>query len=138
MNKLPKNKQIILFDGVCNLCNSSVQYVIKHDKKSKFMFMALQSNTANKLLKTHDIDAAQMDSILLYIPHKGIKAKSTAALKIAAQLNFPVCLLGMFMVVPKFFRDWVYNYIAKNRYKWFGKTTHCMIPTESLKQRFVD
>lgn len=135
---MPKHKQIILFDGVCNLCNSSVQYVIKHDKNNKFMFLALQSNTAKKLLEQNDSSLLDIDSIMLYNAKKGIYSKSTAALKIANQLAFPINLLGVFLIVPKFIRDWFYNYVAKNRYKWYGKKEACMIPTPELKNRFIN
>ncbi len=138
IENLPENKQIILFDGVCNLCNSSVQYVIKRDKNNRFMFLALQSNTAKKLLEQYDSSLLNADSIMLYSPKKGIYSKSTAALKIASQLTFPVNLLGVFLIVPKFIRHWFYDYVAKNRYKWYGKKEACMIPTPELKNRFIN
>ncbi|WP_344788497.1 thiol-disulfide oxidoreductase DCC family protein [Postechiella marina] len=138
MIKLPKNKQLILFDGVCNLCNTSVQYVIKHDKKDCFMFAPLQSNIGKQLIKTYNIDPKKTDSILLFIPEKGIVSKSTAALKIASKLGFPTNILSVFFIVPPFIRNWVYSYIAKNRYKWYGKKEACMIPTPKLKSKFLE
>lgn len=137
MIELPKHKKIILFDGICNLCNSSVQYVIKHDKKNIFMFTALQSEVGKQLTKTHNIDTAKIDSILLYTPKKGIVSKSTAALKVATQLSFPINIMGVFFIIPTFIRDWVYNYIAKNRYKWYGKKDACVIPSPELKNKFL-
>ncbi|MCF7569463.1 DUF393 domain-containing protein [Sabulilitoribacter arenilitoris] len=134
---IPRDKKVILFDGVCNLCNSSVQYVIKHDKQNQFMFTALQSNAGKEIVETYNIDTKKIDSILLYTPDKGIDYKSTAALKIASQLGFPQNLMGMFFVIPPFIRNWVYDYIAKNRYKWYGKKDACMIPTPELKNRFL-
>lgn len=138
MIELPKNKKLILFDGVCNLCNSSVQYVIKHDKKNIFMFAALQSEVGKQLIKQHHIDTKKTDSILLYTLEEGIIYKSTAALKIAYHLGVPNSLLSGFLIVPVFIRNWVYDYIAKNRYKWFGKKESCVIPTPELKSKFLD
>ncbi|SFD69730.1 Predicted thiol-disulfide oxidoreductase YuxK, DCC family [Algibacter lectus] len=135
---VPKQKKLILFDGVCNLCNSSVQYVIKRDKKEQFLFTALQSDTGKQILNQYKIDTAKIDSILLYTPEKGINYKSTAALKVATSLGFPVNLMAIFFIVPTFIRNWVYDFIAKNRYKWYGKKESCMIPTPELKNRFLD
>ncbi|ULC60935.1 thiol-disulfide oxidoreductase DCC family protein [Flaviramulus sp. BrNp1-15] len=138
MINLPKHKKLILFDGVCNLCNSSVQYVIKHDKKNRFMFAALQSEVGKSIIEKFNIDTQKTDSILLYSPEKGIDYKSTAALKIAYHLGFPISLMSVFFIVPAFIRNWVYDVIAKNRYKWFGKKSACMIPTPELKSKFLE
>ena len=137
MIQLTENKKLILFDGVCNLCNSSVQYVIKHDKKNKFLFTALQSETGQQLINQYGIDTSKTDSILLYTPKKGVVAKSTAALTIAYHLGFPNNILSIFLVIPAFIRNWVYDYIAKNRYKWYGKKESCWIPTPELKSKFL-
>ncbi|WP_406683570.1 DUF393 domain-containing protein [Seonamhaeicola sp. MEBiC1930] len=134
---IPKDKKLILFDGVCNLCNSSVQYVIKHDKRNLFFFAPLQSETGKEIIKTYNIDTSKIDSILLYTPEKGINYKSTAAIKIAQKLGFPRNLLTLFFVIPPFMRNWVYDFIAKNRYKWYGKKEACMIPTPELKSKFL-
>ncbi|MGB1307836.1 MAG: thiol-disulfide oxidoreductase DCC family protein [Oceanihabitans sp.] len=138
MNKLPKNKQLILFDGVCNLCNTSVNYVIKHDKKNVFLFAALQSDIGKTIIEKYKIDTVKTDSILLYSKEKGLKVKSTAALHIAKYLGFPNNIMVIFLIVPTFIRNWVYNYIAKNRYKWFGKKDACRIPTPELKSKFLE
>ena len=135
---LPKHKKLILFDGVCNLCNSSVQYVIKHDKKNVFMFTALQSDIGKDLIKRFNIDTEKTDSILLYSPENSMASKSTAALKIAKHLGFPQSLMSVFFIIPPFIRNWVYDYIAKNRYKWYGKKEACMVPTPELKSRFLE
>lgn len=137
MINLPKNKQLILFDGVCNLCDNTVQYVIKHDKANHFMFAALQSEVGNNIISKYRIDTNKMDSILLYNPEKGISYKSTAALKIARHLGFPHNLLSIFLIVPSFIRNTVYDFIAKNRYKWYGKKDNCMIPTPELQSKFL-
>ncbi len=133
----PKNKKLILFDGVCNLCNSSVQYVIKHDKNNMFMFAPLQSNIGKKIIENFNIDTQKVDSILLYTPKKGIDYKSTAALKIANNLGFPQSIMSVFFIAPPVIRNWVYNYIAKNRYTWYGKKEACMIPTPELQSKFL-
>lgn len=139
MIDIPKDKKLILFDGVCNLCNSSVQYVIKHDKKNVFMFSALQSEAGQEIIKSFNIDTSKTDSILLYSPeNNSITSKSTAALKIASKLGFPRNIMSVFYIIPPFIRNWVYVYVAKNRYKWYGKKDACMIPTPELKNKFLE
>ena len=138
LSLIPKDKKLILFDGVCNLCNSSVQYVIKHDKENIFLFAPLESETGQKIINHYNIDTSKTDSILLYTEDNGIDSKSTAALKIASKLGFPRNLLTIFFVVPTFIRNWIYDYIAKNRYNWYGKRSECMIPTPELKSKFIN
>jgi predicted DCC family thiol-disulfide oxidoreductase YuxK len=135
---IPKHKKLILFDGVCNLCNSSIQFIIKNDKKNLFLFSPLQSNIGQKIIKSFNINTAEIDSVLLYSKKDGLSQKSTAALKIARQLGFPKNLLSVFFIVPRFIRDWIYQYIAKNRYKWFGKRDNCMVPTPDLQSKFIN
>ncbi len=134
---LAKDKQLILFDGVCNLCNSSVVYVIKRDKKDKFRFAPLQSEVGKEIIKKYNIDTTKTDSILLYSAENGLSYKSTAALKIATGLGFPQSMMAIFFIIPSFIRNWVYDFIAKNRYKWYGKKESCMIPTPELKSKFL-
>ena len=135
---IPKDKQLILFDGVCNLCNSSVLYVIKRDKKNKFLFAPLQSKIGEDLINLFNIDTNKTDSILLYNPESNsLKHKSSAALHIAKYLGIPTNFMIVFFLVPSFIRNWVYNYVAKNRYKWYGKKAACMIPTPELKSKFI-
>ena len=139
ITEIPKNKQLILFDGVCNLCNNSVLFVIKRDRKDKFLFAPLQSNVGKGIIKKFNIDTEKTDSILLYNPKKeSLTHKSTAALLVARQLGFPSNLLTIFLIVPTFIRNWVYNFVAKNRYKWYGKKESCIIPTPELKAKFLD
>ncbi|GAA3555444.1 thiol-disulfide oxidoreductase DCC family protein [Snuella lapsa] len=133
-----KHKNLILFDGICNLCNGAVQYIIKYDKKDVFLFAPLQSNIGKQIIKTHHIDTGKTDSILLFVPGKGISSKSTAALKIASQLGFPNNLMVVFFIVPAFIRNWAYDYIAKNRYRWYGKKDACMVPTPELRSKFLE
>ncbi|GAL67346.1 hypothetical protein JCM19301_2698 [Jejuia pallidilutea] len=102
------------------------------------MFAPLQSKIGEKIIKAYNINTAKVDSILLFNPKTGIYSKSTAALKIASKLSFPTNILTIFLIVPAFIRNWVYDFIAKNRYKWYGKKEACMIPTPDLKKKFLD
>ncbi|MFQ3174621.1 MAG: putative DCC family thiol-disulfide oxidoreductase YuxK, partial [Flavobacterium sp.] len=129
MLNLPKNKKVILFDGVCNLCNTAVQFIIKHDKKDLFRFVALQSELGQSIVKHIGVDTKNMDSIILYEPGVAYYVKSVAALEIAKRLRGVIALISIFKILPTGLKDSVYDYIAKNRYKWFGKREHCMIPT---------
>lgn len=138
MEGLPKNKKIILFDGVCNLCNSSVQYVINHDKNDIFRFVALQSELGQKILKHIGISPDKIDSIVLYEPGKAYYYKSTAALEIAKYLGGIFTYGTVFKIIPTPIRNILYDYIAKNRYKWYGKQESCMIPTPELKAKFLE
>lgn len=131
-------KKIILFDGVCNLCNSSINFVIKRDKHDIFRYASLQSEIGKKLISERNIDINKIDSILLIEPNVKYYHKSTAALHIAKQLSGIYPLLSVFLILPKFLRDFVYDIIAKNRYRWFGKQESCMIPTPELKALFID
>ncbi len=130
-------KPIILFDGVCNLCNNSVQFVIKHDPSDKFMFAALQSARGQQLLQQYNLPTAGFDSFVL-IQNEKVFLKSTAALQVAKQLSGPIKLLYGFIIVPAFIRNAVYAFVAKNRYKWFGKKDSCMIPSPSLQSKFLN
>ena len=138
MNQLPNHKKLILFDGVCNLCNNTVQYVIKHDEKDVFRFTTLQSEIGQTIIKKYNIDVSKTDSILLFTNEDGIKVKSTAALHIAKHLGFPNNIMSVFLIIPAFIRNYVYDYTAKNRYKWYGKREECMIPTPELRAKFLD
>lgn len=130
-------KKIILFDGVCNLCNSSITFVIKRDKKDMFRYAPLQSTIGQELAAKHNIDLGKVDSIILVTEDKAV-AKSTAALRIAKHLSGGWPLMAAFLILPAFIRNIVYDFIARNRYKWFGKKDSCMIPTPELKSKFLD
>ncbi len=130
------NEHIILFDGVCNLCHSSVQFVIKHDKKNKFKFAALQSDSGQTLLKKFDLPLNDFNSFV-YIQGGQYYLKSSAVLKVAKKLGGGWKLLYGFLIIPKFIRDFFYNIVAQSRYRVFGKQDSCMIPTPELKQRFL-
>jgi len=135
---IPKNKKLILFDGVCNLCNDSVLKVIKYDKKNMFLFTALQSETGQAIINELGIDTASIDSIILYDPKEAYYIKSVAALKIMNQFSGAWKLMQIFSILPGGFNNFFYDYIARNRYKWFGKKESCMIPTPELKAKFLD
>ena len=138
INNLPKDKKIILFDGVCNLCNDSVLKVIKQDKNNVFMFTSLQSDIGKQIINHIKIDTSKIDSIILYEPGVSYDVKSTAALKIMKEFGGMWSLLQIFWIFPEPIRNIVYDYIAKNRYKWFGKKESCMIPTPELKAKFLE
>lgn len=128
---------IILFDGVCNLCNSAVQYVIKRDVKGLFKFASLQSEAGKALLVRSGLPPDHLKSFV-YIYGNRFYTRSTAALKVAKQLKGPVRLLYGFIIIPGVIRDLVYDFIAKNRYRLFGRKDTCMIPTPQLKERFYN
>ena len=126
-----------MFDGVCNLCNASVQYVIKHDKKRLFRFASLQSSFGEKILTNYSLPADVFNSFIL-VKNNKIHTRSTAAFMVAKKLSGFIKLLYAFIITPKFIRDCVYNLIAKNRYKWFGKKEACWLPTPDLKDLFYN
>jgi predicted DCC family thiol-disulfide oxidoreductase YuxK len=132
-----KNEPIIFFDSVCNLCNTTVQFIIKHDKNNHFYFAPLQGKTARELIGKYKKDSLLPDSIALVTKGRTYW-KSTAVLKIASKLSFPRNLATVFLIVPAFIRNWIYDFIAKNRYKWYGKKDSCMLPTPKLKEKFLD
>ncbi|MRX65908.1 thiol-disulfide oxidoreductase DCC family protein [Maribacter luteus] len=132
------NKKIILFDGVCNLCNRTVQFVIKHDKKDEFRFATLQGEIGKQLVKERHIDTDTVDSIILIEPGIAYYTKSTAALKIGASFGGAWKLLNVLDLIPSSLSDIVYDFVARNRYKWYGKKDACMIPTPELKAKFLD
>ncbi len=128
---------VILFDGVCNLCNGFVQFVIARDPQARFRFASLQSNAAASLLNGRIQNGPIPDSVLL-VEDGRIYTQSTAALRVARGLGFPWNLSYGFLIVPKPLRDAVYDWVASNRYEWFGKRAVCMVPTPDLRARFLD
>jgi predicted DCC family thiol-disulfide oxidoreductase YuxK len=126
---------VILFDGVCNLCNGFVQFVLGRDPRGRFTFASLQSRAAARVLNGHPIDVLP-DSLVL-VEGERLFTRSTAALRIARGLIFPWNLAYAFIVLPRPLRDWVYDLVARNRYRWFGRRDVCMIPTPELRARFL-
>jgi len=132
-----KQQKTILFDGVCNLCNGSVIFILQREKNSVFQFASIQSEAGRELLEWCGLPRDYSQAIVLIDGGK-IYLGSTAGLKIGLTLKFPWSFISYVgFIVPKVIRDWVYNQIAVNRYQWFGKRDVCMIPTENLKTRFL-
>ena len=128
---------LILFDGLCNLCSGSVQFVVGRDPAGRFQFAPLQSPTAQRVLQEHGVTASLPDSIVL-VEDGQVFTRSTAALRIARRLPFPWPLLAVFIAVPRPLRDGIYSLAARYRYRWFGKLDRCMIPTPAVRSRFLD
>ena len=126
----------ILFDGVCNFCNSSLNYVIARDPDGYFKFAALQSEAGERLTREHGIDTANVDSVVL-IENGRSYVRSAAALRITKKLGFPVSLLYIFILIPRPIRDLLYDAFAKRRYKFFGERDACMMPTPEIRARFL-
>ena len=137
MEKLPQDKKIILFDGICNLCDATVQFIIKRDKKDVFRFVALQSELGEEIIKYLGIDPSKTDSIILYEPGHAYYYKAEAAIRIAKTLGGISGLLGIFSILPDRISNKIYDYVARNRYKWYGKKNECMIPTPEMKAKFL-
>ena len=127
---------VILFDGICNFCNSSVNYVIEHDPKGYFKFAALQSEIGERLKEKFCIDTIRTDSVILIEDDK-VFTRSTAALRIARKLSGPASFLYVFIIVPRPIRDLLYDQFAKRRYKFFGERDACMMPTPEIRSRFL-
>lgn len=127
---------ILLFDGFCNLCNASVQAIIKRDPRGLIQFASLQSEAAQDLFKKHSLPVADLDSVVLIASGK-IFIKSAAVLQVARELGGYYSFLYALRIIPGCIRDSIYDWVAKNRYGWFGKRDSCMIPTEALKNRFL-
>lgn len=136
MVNFPENKKIILFDGVCNLCNGTVQKIIKNDKNDVFRFAPLQSDIGRQIINERGIDTENLDSVLLIEPGVAYYHKSTAAIEIARHLK-KYSWLRFFKPLPEGFRDGIYQLVARNRYKWFGKKENCMVPTPELQDLFL-
>lgn len=130
---MPDEQPILYFDGVCNLCNNAVQFVIRHDRQKKFLFASLQSAAGKEVLNKLPVVP---DSMVLYTSGK-YHVKSSAALHTARLLGGIYSLAFVFIIIPAFIRNAVYDLIARNRYRWFGKKDECMIPTPELKSRFL-
>lgn len=137
MENLPIDKKIILFDGVCNLCDAFVQYIIKKDKKDVFRFVSLQSDLGQKICKYIGTDTTKIDSIVLYYPGIAYYTKAEAAFIIAKELGGLISILTLFSVFPKFLQNLGYDFVAKNRYKWYGKNESCMMPNNEISSKFL-
>lgn len=127
---------VILFDGVCNFCNAGINFIIRQDKKKVFRFAALQSDAGQKILKQYNLPTEGFESFILIANGKVYK-KSAAGLRVYGKLPWYWKWTQAFWIAPKFLRDAIYNWIARNRYKWFGKKEECMVPTPELRSRFI-
>ena len=127
---------IILFDGVCNLCNSSVNFIIDHDKKNEFRFASLQSDAGQSLLKKFNLNVKDFNSIIL-VENDKFYERSSAVMKIVRKFPGLWKFLYLFIIIPPPVRNFVYDIIADNRYKWFGKKESCRVPTPELKEKFL-
>jgi predicted DCC family thiol-disulfide oxidoreductase YuxK len=134
-NDTAQDKGIILFDGVCNYCNYMVNFVLKRDKKDRFLFAPLQSEKGQQLRRQYNI-AETIDSFI-YIENEQASIYSTGVLKVCRRLGALWPVLSVLLVVPVFIRDGVYKWVARNRYKWFGKKETCMVPTPEVSKKFL-
>ena len=130
-------KYIVLFDGVCNLCSSSVQFILKRDKKNQFLFGSMQGNYGQEVLKKYGLPQNEFNSFML-LENDQLYTKSSGALRMLKHLGGGWSLFYSFIIVPKFIRDAVYSFIAHNRYKWFGKKEECWLPTPEYRKKFLD
>jgi predicted DCC family thiol-disulfide oxidoreductase YuxK len=128
---------VVLFDGVCNLCNGSVQFIIKRDRKKIFRFASLQGKAGQEILQRYNLSRTDFNSFVL-LEDGNVYTRSTAVLRMLKRLGGGWKLLYGFIIIPKFMRDGAYNFIARRRYKWFGKKEECWIPTPNLRERFLD
>lgn len=135
--KIASMQKVVLFDGVCNLCNSSVQKLIRWDKKETLKFASLQSKFGQRLLSDLKLDKDNFTSIL-YLKGNQVFTRSTAAILILTDLGGGWKIMRIFYLIPKILRDKIYDWISKNRYKWFGKKEQCWLPTPELKKRFLN
>lgn len=131
-----KSHRIILFDGICNLCNSSVNFIIDRDKNDIFKFASLQSDAGKTFLSKLGLNTEKLYSVILIVGDK-YYTKSTAALKIVKEFSGLWKILYAFIIIPKIVRDFFYDIIANNRYRWFGRTDSCRIPSSRLQERFL-
>jgi predicted DCC family thiol-disulfide oxidoreductase YuxK len=132
----PSYHPVILFDGVCNFCNAGINFIIKQDKKRRFRFAALQSAAGKQLLQHYGLPTKDFESFIL-IENGKVYQRSAAGLKVYGKLSWYWRWTQVGWVAPRFLRDAVYNFIARNRYKWFGKREECMIPTADVRSRFL-
>jgi len=129
---------ILLFDGVCNLCRRSVQFVLRHDSEGQFRFVSQQSALGQSLLRQHGVNDPQALNTVYLVDDTGIHAKSTAVLRVLGRLGCPWRAGLMLLAVPRPWRDWAYDFVGKRRYAWFGKSDVCWLPDPALKDRFPD
>lgn len=131
------DRPVLLFDGVCNLCNGYVQWVIEHDPDGEIRLGALQSEAGQRLLRRHGLPTGELESVVL-VEGDDVHTKSTAVLRVLRRLGLPYSLTYPSVIVPKFVRDRAYDLVADRRYDWFGRRESCMMPTPEIEERFLD
>jgi predicted DCC family thiol-disulfide oxidoreductase YuxK len=131
-----EHRAVVLFDGVCNLCDQSVQFILKRDKKGYFQFASLQSEAGQQILKENNLPTDDFDSFVL-VENGKLYQRSSGALRVCRRLGGAWPLLYGFIIVPAFIRNAVYNWVARNRYRWFGKKDACMMPKPEWRERFL-
>ena len=129
--------RLLFFDGVCNLCNGLVQFIIRHDRHKRFRFASLQSETGRRFLDLHGLAAQDLDSLVYWRKGRAL-TRSTAALNVARDLGGIWAMGHALIIVPRFLRDAAYDLVARKRYRWFGRRETCMVPTSELRDRFLD
>lgn len=133
---IPRDHPILLFDGVCNLCNGTVQWVLKHDSRGALRFASLQSDAGQQLLREAGLPGDEFNTVVLY--ESGLfYTRSDVVLRLFRHLGGAWAWLAWLSIVPRFIRDGIYDRIARNRYRWFGKRESCMMPTPELRSRFL-
>ncbi|OBZ11528.1 thiol-disulfide oxidoreductase DCC [Bacillus sp. FJAT-27264] len=130
------DKSVVLMDGVCHLCQGLVRFIIPRDPKSRFVFAPLQSEIAAQLLRDGGLEPGKLDTVVL-VENGKCYTESAAALRIARGLRFPWPLAYVFTLVPRPLRDMIYRYVARNRYRWFGRDEQCLLPTPEIRKRFL-
>jgi predicted DCC family thiol-disulfide oxidoreductase YuxK len=131
-----QSEGVLLFDGVCNLCNASVNFVIDRDPRGRLRFASLQSRSGQELLQRHGLSTSDFDTMVL-VEGDRYFTRSTAGLRVARRLKWPWPLLYALVIVPRPVRDWFYQIVARNRYRWFGQSEACRVPTPELRNRFL-
>lgn len=135
---MPEGKHpVLLFDGVCNLCNGAINWVIDRDTRGKYRFAPLQSGVAKEAVEAAGVKWESLPDSFILIDGKGVHTRSEAALRVAIGLGWPWKAMAVFLPVPRWLRDGVYAWVARNRYRWFGKQEQCRIPTPELRSRFL-
>lgn len=129
-------KSVIVFDGVCMLCNRWVQFIIRHDKQEQFLFASMQSAQGQQLLEQYGLNPLDPFSFLL-VDHERGYMNTDAIIRVLTRLSSVWTLIGVLRIIPAVIRDWVYRVVARNRYRWFGKRDSCMVPSDEIASRFI-
>ena len=137
IDELPRDKIILLYDGVCTLCDASVQFIIRHDAKDTYRFVSLQSQLGREILHHIGVDSKTTDSLVFYKSKKDYYTKAAAVIRVLISLGGVYSLFRIALYLPSFFTNFVYDVIAKNRYKWFGMKQSCIVPSPEIMHKFL-